>query len=191
MTCEYNTYNTFSSYIPIYCKVNVVQLDNYRNIISKWKTFSEDLITSYGIWVPQPILNVVKGMGEDKAAFRQIEFRSFGEIASFLQHIFAVCWYFTLLNSFYVYICSIFAWLIHITTCLKLMEGSRRELPVQNGFWYCPASKENLRGNALTSILETTTVLKESRIVVIRVTVLTSDLHFKYRPTVLLNKSKT
>lgn len=142
MTCGYNTYNTFSSSIQLfraYCRVNVGQLDNYRNILSKWKTFSEDLITSYGIWEPQPILNVVKGVGEDKAAFRQIEFRSFGEIASFLQHIFAVRGYFNFLNSFYVYICSIFACLIHIKTCLRLMEGSRRELPAHNRFWYCPA----------------------------------------------------
>lgn len=125
-----------------------MQLDNYRNILSKWKTFSEDLITSYGIWEPQPILNVVRGVGEDKAAFRQIEFRSFGEIASFLQHIFAVCWYFNLLNSFYIYICNIFAWLIHTKTCLKLMEGTRSTqwslvLPSQKGKlwggggWWC------------------------------------------------------
>lgn len=132
-----------------------MQLDSYRNILSKRKTFSEDLITSYGIWEPQPILNVVKGVGEDKAAFRQIEFRSFGEIASFLQHTFSVRWYFNLLNSFYVYICSIFAWLIHIKTCLKLMEGSRRELPVHNGFWYYLASKENFGGGVILECSQT------------------------------------
>lgn len=64
----------------------------------------------YQLWNLRAATNIecCERGGEDKAAFRQIEFRSFGEIASFLQHIFAVPQYFNLLNSFYVYICSIF-----------------------------------------------------------------------------------